>query len=86
MFLVVTGIATGWAPTMVRPFWAERYGVQHLGSIKALGSTLVVFSSMLSPFLLGWLIDRKVSIDTPALTSALYIIAASDFAALAYRR
>lgn len=60
--------------------------MQHLGSIKALGSTLVVFSSMLSPFLLGWLIDRPVAIDTLALASALYIIAASGFAALVFGR
>ena len=86
VFLVLTGITTGWAPTVMGPFWAERYGVQHLGSIKALGSTLVVFSSALSPFLLGWLIDRQVSIDTLALASAIYIIAASGFAALAFRR
>ena len=85
VFLACAGITSGWTVTVMGPFWAELYGVLHLGSIKALGSALSVFASALSPFLLGWLIDINLSIDNLALGSAVYIVLASIVAAFAFR-
>ncbi|MDH3465382.1 MAG: hypothetical protein OES26_05655 [Gammaproteobacteria bacterium] len=52
-FLVLVGITTRWAPAELGVFCVGRCGVQHLSSIKALGSTLMVFSAASSPLLLG---------------------------------
>lgn len=85
VFLLFTGITAGWAVTVMGPFWAEAYGVLHLGAIKALGAALMVFASALSPFLLGWLIDAGVSMDSLALASAVAIGLACGLASLAFR-
>ena len=82
VFLMLTGATAGWSVTVMGPFWAEMYGVLHLGAIKALGSALMVFGSALSPFFMGWLFDAGLSPDTLALVSALYIAAACGVAAL----
>jgi predicted MFS family arabinose efflux permease len=84
-FLLLNGITAGWSVTVMGPLWAEVYGVLHLGAIKALGSALSVFSSALSPFLLGWLIDKGASIDTLALGSAVYVMLACALAFFAFR-
>lgn len=86
VFLIASGITSGWAVTVMGPMWAELYGVLHLGSIKALGSALSVFGSALSPFLLGWLIDSGASIDALAFGSAIFIVLACSVAFFAFRQ
>ena len=73
-FLVLTGITSGWNPTVVGPFWADLYGTRHLASIKAMGTALMVLSSALSPFVLGWLFDRGFDLDDVALVSSFVIL------------
>jgi len=85
VFLTLTGVTAGWTVTVMGPFWAEVYGVLHLGAIKALGAALSVFSSALSPFLLGWLIDTGIAVDTLAVGSAVYIALACGLASLAFQ-
>jgi MFS family permease len=84
-FLLLNGITAGWSITVMGPLWAEVYGVLHLGAIKALGSALSVFSSALSPFLLGWLIDAGASIEGLAQGSAVYVISVCVLAFFAFR-
>ncbi len=56
-FMVCAATTTGiLAPTRTA-FLAERYGVTHLGAIKSIMTSSMVFSTALSPFLFGWLID-----------------------------
>jgi MFS family permease len=73
-FLILTGITSGWNPTVVGPFWAELYGTRHLASIKAMGTALMVLSSALSPFVLGWLFDQGYELDDMALVSSIVIL------------
>ena len=73
LFLVMTGITSGWNPTVVGPFWADMYGTRHLATIKSLGTALMVLSSALSPFVLGWLFDFGFELDAVARVSALVI-------------
>lgn len=75
VFLVMTGITSGWNPTVVGPFWADMYGTRHLAAIKSLGTALMVLSSALSPFVLGWLFDFGIELDTVAGISAMIIMA-----------
>ncbi len=76
-FLFLMGMTMGAQTTVSGPFWSEMYGSQSLGSIKSLASALISFSTALTPFAMGWLIDRGVSIDTLAVCSAVYIGLAS---------
>ena len=73
-YLFLMGITMGIQTTVSGPFWSEMYGSQSLGSIKSLASAMISFSTALSPFAMGWLIDYGISIDTLAVASAIYIV------------
>jgi MFS family permease len=81
IFLALTGLTVGFQSTVTTPFWSEMYGNKHLGSIKSLGASAMVFCTALSPIIFGWYIDRDTSMETLATSSAIYIILTS---ALAY--
>jgi len=81
MFLALTGITVGFHSTVTAPFWSEMYGNKHLGSIKSLGASAMVFCTALSPVILGWYIDLGTSMDSLAMGGATYIFLTS---ALAY--
>ena len=53
--------------------WAEIYGVKYIGSIKALTTALMVFSTAFGTALFGFLIDKGFSIEKIALISFIYI-------------
>jgi hypothetical protein len=53
--------------------WAEIYGVKYIGSIKAMTTALMVFSTAFGTALFGILIDNGFSIEQIALVSFIYI-------------
>ncbi len=73
IFLGLIGISNGLANVLGSSTWAEIYGVKHIGSIKALSTALMVFSTAFGTALFGLLIDRGFSIEQIALVSFLYI-------------
>ena len=73
LFLGLIGISNGFANVLGSATWAEIYGVKHIGSIKALTTALMVFSTAFGTALFGMLIDRGFSIEKIALISAIYI-------------
>jgi MFS family permease len=85
VFLVLTGITVGFQSTVTTPFWSEMYGSKHLGAIKSLGASAMVFCTALSPIVLGWYIDRGTSMETLAMASAIYILLTSTLAFFACR-
>ena len=72
-FLGLIGISNGLANVLGSSTWAEIYGVKHIGSIKALTTALMVFSTAFGTALFGFLIDNGFSIEKIALVSAIYI-------------
>ena len=80
VFLALTGITVGFQSTVIAPFWSEMYGNKHLGSIKSLGTSVMVFCTALSPVIIGWYIDVGVSMDTLAIWGAIYIFLTSALA------
>jgi len=80
VFLALTGITVGFQSTVTAPFWSEMYGNRHLGAIKSLGASAMVFCTALSPIVLGWEIDRGANMNHLAVASALYIFATSSLA------
>ena len=74
IFLGLIGISNGLANVLGSSTWAEVYGVKHIGSIKALTTALMVFSTAFGTALFGILIDIGFSIEKIAVISALYIL------------
>ena len=74
IFLGLIGITNGLANVLGSSTWAEIYGVKFIGSIKALTTALMVFSTAFGTALFGILIDRGFSIEGIALISATYIV------------
>jgi len=73
VFLGLIGISNGFANVLGSATWAEIYGVKHIGSIKALTTALMVFSTAFGTALFGVLIDIGFSIEKIAIVSAIYI-------------
>ena len=75
IFLGLIGITNGLANVLGSSTWAEIYGVKFIGSIKALTTALMVFSTAFGTALFGILIDQGFSIERIAQISATYIVA-----------
>jgi len=84
MFLI--GVSTGVAHTAVSAMWAEIYGVDHLGAIRSLATSVGVFGSALGPVALGGLMDLGVRIETGCLLFAVYATIATLLMAMGLSR
>ena len=73
VYLGLIGISNGLANVLGSSTWAEIYGVRYIGSIKALTTALMVFSTAFGTALFGLLIDKGFSIEQIALISGIYI-------------
>ena len=73
IFLGLIGISNGLANVLGSSTWAEIYGVKYIGSIKALTTALMVFSTAFGTALFGLLIDRGFTIEQIAVISFVYI-------------
>ena len=69
IFLGLIGISNGLANVLGSSTWAEIYGVKYIGSIKALTTALMVFSTAFGTALFGALIDKGFSIEQIAMIS-----------------
>jgi len=76
VFLGLIGITNGLANVLGSATWAEIYGVKYIGSIKALTTALMVFSTAFGTAFFGILIDNSYSIELIALVSGSYILIA----------
>ena len=73
VFLGLIGISNGFANVLGSSTWAEIYGVKYIGSIKALSTALMVFSTAFGTALFGILIDRGFSIEQISIVAGIYI-------------
>jgi len=73
VFLRLLGVSNGFANVLGSSTWAEIYGVKYIGSIKALTTALMVFSTAFGTALFGLLIDKSFSIEQIAFVSVIYI-------------
>ena len=73
IFLGLIGISNGLANVLGSSTWAEIYGVKYIGSIKALTTALMVFSTAFGTALFGLLIDKGLTIEQIAVISFVYI-------------
>jgi len=72
VFMGLMGISNGLTNVLMVSIWAEIYGVNYLGSIKALTGSLMVFSTALAAAVFGILIDLGYSIENIAIFCSIY--------------
>ncbi len=74
IFFGLVGISNGLANVLGSSTWAEIYGVKFIGSIKALTTAFMVFSTAFGTALFGLMIDNGFSIENIAYVSGIYIV------------
>ena len=74
IFLGLIGVSNGLANVLGSSTWAEIYGVKYIGSIKALTTALMVFSTAFGTAVFGVLIDSGYDIENIASIAGIYII------------
>ena len=79
IFFGLLGLTNGLANVLGSSTWAEIYGVEHIGSIKALTTALMVFSTAFGTALFGFLIDIGFSIEQISVVSGTYIFGSIIF-------
>ncbi len=67
-------LTTGANSTLPNAFWAEFYGTQNIGSIKAMAAAVMVFGSAIGPGITGVLIDLGMGWDTQMVAIAAYFV------------
>jgi len=66
------GVTNGLTNVLLSSLWAEIYGVNYLGSIKALTGSFMVFSTAIATVVFGLLIDLNFSIEDIAILCSVY--------------
>ncbi len=74
IFLGLLGVSNGLTNVLGSSTWAEIYGVKFIGSIKALTTAFMVFSTAFGTAVFGLLIDNGFSIENIAFISGVYIV------------
>ena len=74
IFLGLIGISNGLANVLGSSTWAEIYGVKYIGSIKALTTAFMVFSTAFGTAVFGFFIDLGFTIENIAFVGGAYIV------------
>jgi len=85
LYMVLLGLHVGFSQTSGAALYPELYGVEHLGSIRSMGSVMAVLSSAVGPVIIGMLIDRSLSIQTICILIASYVVVANILLVAALR-
>ena len=84
--LVSFGAASGMTGAVTAPYWAEVYGVQHLGAIKAVATAVMIFASAMSPAIYGAMFDASITVPAIGLLNVVFVLVASVCAWFALRK
>ncbi|MFN2358324.1 MAG: MFS transporter, partial [Desulfotignum sp.] len=84
VYLVLIGIASGLSATAGGAVWAERYGLVHLGAIRAMTQAIMVLSTAIAPILLGLLLDVGVGVTGLSMSMAAAVLVASFLACIPF--
>ena len=77
IFMILMGTSSGAATIIISSIWVELYGINYLGSIRAMCFSMVVLSTSISPALMGLLLDKGVTLDVQFIIFAIYIFICS---------
>jgi len=71
-YMFLFGATMGAGGTIKSALWAEIYGTKMIGTVRSLFSSLMVLSTALSPFLIGWALDNHVDINFIFIAAAIF--------------
>ena len=75
VYMSILGLTQGMVENISSALWAELYGVNNLGAIKALMHFFIVLASAASPFLFGFILDQGDTVSSLILiTNTLFIL------------
>jgi MFS family permease len=57
LFMILLGFGMGASSPIIGSLWAEMYGTQHIGAIRSMITSMMIFSTAASPWLFGLLIE-----------------------------
>ena len=80
------GLGMGLQATVITTFWAEYFGTRHIGSIKAVSTSVMVFGSAIGPGISGALIDLGYDFPDQMHGIVVYFFAAIVLAWIAILR
>jgi predicted MFS family arabinose efflux permease len=84
-YLLLLGVTAGMAHIGMTAFWAEAYGLDHLGAIRAMMSSISVFATAIGPIAMGAMMDRGFGIASICASFAAYCLAATAIMLLGLR-
>ena len=84
--LAMMGVTMGMASALWGAFLPTLYGTRHLGAIRSLSTTIMVFSTAIGPGLTGLLIDQGVDVPTQCLVLAGWCFVVSAGSVVIKRR
>lgn len=58
LFMLLFGLGIGASSPVIGALWAEMYGTQHIGAIRSMVTSMMIFSTAASPWIFGLLIEK----------------------------
>ena len=83
--LGLMGLTQGMVQATWGALWPDLYGTRHLGGVRAMSTTVMVFSTAIGPGLTGLLIDAGVALPAQAGAMGLWCLGVSLFLLLVLR-
>jgi hypothetical protein len=79
-------MTSGAVATWQNGFWAEFYGTQHLGALKAMAAAIMVLGSAIGPGLTGLFLDFGIGLSTQYLWVVAYFGVSTSIMMIGVRR
>ncbi|MEM7457958.1 MAG: MFS transporter [Pseudomonadota bacterium] len=76
-FMFLVGVSYGFTAPLVGALWPEVYGIQNLGSVRAIAVAASVAATAIGPGLTGYLIDRGTTLPAQMLYMSGWCVVAS---------
>lgn len=83
LYLALTGTTLGAVGAAAGALWPERYGTRYIGGIRSVAQAAMVFSTALSPLLIGALLDANLPPSAVALILAAFVALCASLVGLA---
>jgi MFS family permease len=80
VYMGLVGITMGLGSTTKSALLTELYGENVIGTVRSLFASIMVFSTAISPFLMGWMLDNNVAMETIFLTAISTVVIATGMA------
>lgn len=74
LYMALFGVTLGFGSSIKSALWAELYGEEVIGTVRSLFASIMVFSTAMSPFLFGWLLDQNIAIESILLVAIATVI------------